>query len=108
MTLVLHSISPKLISPKFQCTSEGGEKVSIHDHIVRLARLIPFARVMTMGILLLTGNGCGKGLFPELTSSVTNTSTATAQATAFVYASNFNDGNVSEFRRGTNGALTFL
>jgi len=65
---------------------------------------------MAMGILLLGGNGCGKGLFPEASSSAsgTGTSSATAQATAFVYASNFNDGNVSAFRRATNGSLTFL
>ena len=63
-----------------------------------------------MAIVLLGGNGCGKGLFPEVTSSAsgTSTSSATAQATAFVYASNFNDGIVSAFSRSTKGTLTFL
>jgi DNA-binding beta-propeller fold protein YncE len=60
-------------------------------------------------ILVFIGSsgGCGKGLFPEVTSS--GTATATPVANAFLYATNFGDGTVSAFTRNTNtGALTFI
>jgi DNA-binding beta-propeller fold protein YncE len=54
--------------------------------------------------------GCGKGIFPEVTSSVTVTPTPVANA--FLYATNFTDGTVgtvSAFQRNTNtGSLTFI
>jgi DNA-binding beta-propeller fold protein YncE len=56
---------------------------------------------------LLTGGGCGPGLFPEITP--TTSVTATPVTNAFLYATNFNDGTVSAFKRNTNtGALTFI
>jgi DNA-binding beta-propeller fold protein YncE len=81
--------------------------VSFHKAILRLAKLLPVATVLAMGILLI-GNGCGKGIFPEVTPTGSGTATPSSSATAFVYASNFNDGSVSAFSRATNGALTLL
>jgi len=54
-----------------------------------------------------TSGGCGKGLFPFVTSS--GTATSTPVANAFLYATNFRDGTVSAFSRNTNtGALSFI
>ena len=51
--------------------------------------------------------GCGKGLFPEVTSSTT--SLRPRSRNAYLYATNFSDGTVSAFTRNTNtGALGFI
>jgi 6-phosphogluconolactonase (cycloisomerase 2 family) len=56
---------------------------------------------------LLTGGGCGRGLFPEVTP--TTSITATPVTNAYLYATNFNDGSVSAFARNTStGAITFI
>ena len=56
---------------------------------------------------LLTGGGCGRGLFPEVTP--TSSVTATPVTNAFLYATNFKDGTVSAFVRNTaTGALSFI
>jgi len=63
--------------------------------------------VASLAALMGGTGGCGKGLFPEVTSSVTVTPTPVANA--FLYATNFNDGTVSAFTRNTNtGALGFI
>ena len=56
---------------------------------------------------LLTSGGCGRGFFPEVTP--TSSVTATPNTNAFLYATNFNDGTISAFKRNTNtGALAFI
>ena len=71
-------------------------------------RLIPIALVVASAIILVAG-GCGKGLFPEVSASSSGTVTPTPVASAFLYATNFNDGLVSAFGRNTNtGALSFI
>jgi DNA-binding beta-propeller fold protein YncE len=63
--------------------------------------------VGSLAVAIISGGGCGKGLFPEVTSSATTTSTPVTNA--FLYATNFNDGTVSAFGRNTNtGALSFI
>ncbi len=63
--------------------------------------------VASLAALMGGTGGCGKGLFPEVTSS--GTVTPTPVANAFLYATNFNDGTVSAFTRNTNtGALGFI
>jgi DNA-binding beta-propeller fold protein YncE len=67
------------------------------------------AASMVAAVLVFVGSsgGCGKGLFPEVTSS--GTVTPTPVANAFLYTSNHTDGTVSAFTRNTNtGALTFV
>ena len=81
--------------------------MSFHKAVARLVKLLPFVTVVAMGILLV-GNGCGKGLFPEVTPTASGSTTPSSSATAFVYASNFNDGSVSVFKRASNGALSFV
>ncbi len=61
-----------------------------------------------IAVLASATGGCGKGLFPEVTSSGT-TSTSTPVANAFLYATNFRDGTVSAFTRNTStGSLGFI
>ena len=65
------------------------------------------AMVVSIGFFLGSTGGCGKGLFPEVTSSTTSTSTPVANA--YLYATNFRDGTVSAFTRNTStGALGFI
>ena len=81
--------------------------MSTHNDVVRLARLIPVFAALLTGILLVTGGGCGKGLF-QVTNSGSVTATSTAGATKFLYASNHTDGKLSAFSRNTSGTLTFI
>ena len=74
-----------------------------------LLRVFPLIVILASFVALLTSNSCGKGIFPEVSSSGSVTVTPTPVANAFLYATNFNDGTVSAFRRNTNtGALTFI
>jgi DNA-binding beta-propeller fold protein YncE len=74
-----------------------------------ILRLLPLIIVLASFVALLTGNSCGKGLFPEQSLSASVTVTATPISNAFLYATNFTDGTVSAFDRNTNtGALTFI
>ena len=74
-----------------------------------ILRFFPLLTVLASFVALLTGNSCGKGFFPEVSSFASVTVTATPVANAFLYATNFNDGTVSAFQRNTNtGALTFI
>jgi len=88
-----------------------GEVLSVYkDDVIRLARLIPvIAAVMTAAVLL-TAGGCGKGLYPVISSSSGSaTATSTASASAFLYATNNTDGKLSAFARNvSSGALTFI
>lgn len=80
-------------------------------YLRRAARVLPAAVALAImpAILAGIGSGCGKGIFPQVTSSGSPSPTATAGTGAFLYASNFNDGNIAEFKRNlTTGALTSI
>ncbi len=65
--------------------------------------------VVSIGIFLSSAGGCGHGIFPEVSSSSSTTSTSTPVANAYLYATNFRDGTVSAFTRNTStGALGFI
>jgi DNA-binding beta-propeller fold protein YncE len=84
--------------------------LSIRKSIAQLIRCALLAAPVVVSIAAVMGgsSGCGKGLFPEVSSS-SATITPTPVANAFLYATNFNDGTVSAFTRNTNtGALTFI
>lgn len=78
--------------------------------LIRYARLTAIAIVVGInGSLVLFGNGCGKGLFPEITTSATATIVPTSVAGGtFVYASNFNDANIAELQRTSSGGLGII
>ena len=62
-------------------------------------------------LLLLVGTigvvACGKSIFPTVTATNTSSSTATASPATMAFVSNFNSGNISEFKRNTTtGKLT--
>ena len=71
-------------------------------------RFIVAASVIgAMIVLLTTGGGCGRGLFPVVTP--TSSVSATPVANAFLYATDFNDGMISAFKRNSNtGSLSFI
>lgn len=64
--------------------------------------------VGSMVVVLMTGNGCGPGLFPVVTPTGSVTATPISNA-AYLYATNTTDGTISAFTRNTaNGALGFI
>jgi len=72
-------------------------------------RFVAAASILgSMLAALLTGGGCGRGIFPEVTPTASATATSSS-TNAFLYATNFNDGTVSAFTRNTTtGALGFI
>lgn len=75
--------------------------------LARLLRLLPFAA--TMLLLVILWGACGGGIFPEVTSSSSATSTATITpgAGAFLYVTENATGLISQYSRNTtSGALT--
>ncbi|MGO9605698.1 MAG: lactonase family protein [Candidatus Binataceae bacterium] len=81
-----------------------------------MSKLSPILKIVAFlpPILLLLGTigtmSCGgKGFFPTVTATNTSSPTATATTGAFAFATNFNDGKISEFTRNTTtGNLTLV
>jgi len=99
-------------SAKIDATLRGikGEVLSDRkDHVVRPARLIPIVIAMMTAVVLLTGGGCGKGLYPVVSSSSATATSTTSATSNFLYATNNTDGILSAFARNVStGVLTFI
>ena len=80
------------------------------DDVARLARLLPLVAALITATVLLTGGGCGRGLFPAVTNSGSATATSTTSTTSgFLYATDTTDGMLSAFARNVKtGVLSFI
>ncbi len=85
--------------------------MSSEKRLQMVARMLPAAVAVAMifAIIVGAGSGCGKSIYSQVTNTGSPTPTATAGTGAFLYASNFNDGKIAEFKRDvTTGALTTI
>lgn len=76
---------------------------------VRCARWVPMLVALVLGAAMMGGNGCGRSIFSAPTNSGSATATPSPGVGSFVYATNFNDGKISAFKRNvTTGALSLI
>ncbi len=80
---------------------------------MRVARWAPALVAVAASVAIFGASaGCGKSIFSEATASSSRTATATSTstpATAFLFASNFNDAQIAEFKRDrSTGALSLV
>jgi DNA-binding beta-propeller fold protein YncE len=82
--------------------------LSTRKRLALVVRLLAASSVIgAMIVVLMSGGGCGRGLFPVVTP--TGSVTATPVTNAYLYATNTTDGTISAFKRNTaTGALGFI
>ena len=76
---------------------------------LRCARWVPMLVALVLGVAMMAGNGCGRSIFSAATDTPSTTATASPGVGSFVYATNFNDGKISAFKRNVHsGALSLI